>query len=59
MTTGRRKNERLAEHVRTACRKQDHRREHMADRRTHEGVTRILFIDVVDLWTRFILRRTA
>jgi len=57
--SGRRKNERLTYHVRTACADQDHRSEIWADRRTHTGPFRILFIDVLDFWARFVLRVPA
>ena len=50
----RRRNEKLAYHVRTACRRQDRRSEILADRRTHRGWTRILFIPVGDFVTRFV-----
>ena len=57
--SGRRKNEAVANHVRTTFANQDHRSEIWADRRTHTGPFRILFIDVLDLWDRFILRVLA
>ena len=50
----RRINDKLAYHVRTTCLKQDRRSEFMADRRVHRGWTRILFIPVGELITRFV-----
>lgn len=53
----RRINDKLAYHVRTACPRQNRRREYMADRRVHRGWSRILFIPVGDLISRVFLRR--
>ena len=50
----RRINDKLAYHVRTTCLKQNRRSEFMADRRVHRGWTRILFIPVGELITRFV-----
>ena len=52
----RRKNQILAEHVRTTFPAQDHRSEIRVSRRTHPGWCRILFIPVGTLVSRFFRR---